>query len=276
VTEFELADAPLPPARAEKVVGLDLGLKELVVTSDGERIDPPKCYRCQERKLARAQRAFARKKRGSQNRTKARLRVARIHQKIKNQRQDFLHKLTTRLVRKHEGLCIEDFCLKGLARTKRAKSVLDASWGELRRMLAYKCLWSYKHLVVIDRWFPSSKTCTHCGSVNQYLTLADRTWVCVCGEAVDRDLNAAQNIRLQGLLMMDAVGHTESQKRLRRSRKTCCSGGLAPLNQESHGFIRGSVKDGTLPIAERVWVFIYTWCDPCSFAATRSGSTNGR
>lgn len=202
-------------------MGLDLGLKELVVTSNGERINPPQYYRRQARKLARAQRTLSRKQRGSQNRTKARRHVARLHQKIKNQRQDFLHQLTTSLVREHDGLCIEDLCVKGLAKTKLAKSVLDAGWGQLRRMLEYKCRWSYKHLAVIDRWFPSSKTCAHCGAIHAHLTLADRTWICLCGEIIDRDLNAAQNIRLQGLMMMDAVGHTESEN--------ACGGAVRPV-----------------------------------------------
>lgn len=210
-TEFELPDAPLPPANPERVVGLDLGLKDLVVTSQGERVAPPKHFRCQERKLARAQRSLSRKRKGSRNRSKARLKVARIHPKIANQRRDHLHKLTTSLVDTHDGICIEDLNVRGLAKTKLAKSVLDAGWGELRRQLDYKCLWNYKHLTAIDRWFPSSKLCHHCGTIHETLSLSDRVWVCAgCGARLDRDLNAAQNIRLQGLLMLDAEGHSES------------------------------------------------------------------
>lgn len=209
--EFELPDAPLPPADPERVVGLDLGLKDLAVTSEGERVAPPKPYRRQAHKLARAQRARSRKRRGSRNRGKARVKVARIHQKIRNQRRDHLHKLTTLLVDTHDGVCIEDLNVQGLAKTKLAKSVLDAGWGELRQMLYYKCRWKRKPLAIIDRWFPSSKQCHACGTIHEELTLADRSWVCAgCGTVVDRDLNAARNIRLQGLLHMDTVGHTAS------------------------------------------------------------------
>ena len=212
-TAFELPDGSLSPVDSERVVGLDLGLKELVVTSEGERVAPPKHYRRQERKLARAQRSLCRKRKGSHNRTKARLKVARIHQKIGNQRRDHLHKLTTSLVDAYEGVCIEDLHVRGLAKTKLAKSILDAGWGELRRMLDYKCRWKRKRLAVIDRWFPSSKLCHHCGTIHDKLTLSDRMWTCTgCGAVLDRDLNAAHNIRLQGLLIMDAEGHSESAR----------------------------------------------------------------
>uniref|UniRef100_A0A6H1ZHS3 Putative transposase n=1 Tax=viral metagenome TaxID=1070528 RepID=A0A6H1ZHS3_9ZZZZ len=210
VTEFELPDVSLPLVNPEKVVGLDLGLKDLVVTSEGERVAPPRHFRHQESKLAHAQRSLSRKGRGSNNRAKAKIKVARLHQKVSNQRRDHLHKLTTRLVGTHDGICIEDLCVKGLARTKLAKSVLDAGWGELRRQLDYKCLWNYKQLSVIDRWFPSSKLCRFCGTIHDHLKLSDREWVCECGAVHDRDFSAAHNIRLQGLRTMDAVGHTES------------------------------------------------------------------
>ena len=112
---------------------------------------------------------------------------------------DFLHKITTDLVRNQEGICIEDLSVKGLAKTKLAKSVLDAGLGEFRRQLEYKAIWNRRHLIVLDRWYPSSKTCHACGATNADLLLADRSWTCICGVRQDRDLNAALNLRSEGM-----------------------------------------------------------------------------
>ncbi len=229
--EFEMPDVPLQPARADNVIGIDLGLKDFAVLSNGERIAPPKYYRAAQKKLRRAQRKVSRRQLGSKNRDKAKRQVAVIHRAIANKRQDFLHKLTTSLVREYDGLCIEDLSLKGMARTKLSKSVLDAGLGEFRRQLEYKSVWSRKHLSVIDRWFPSSKLHS-CGLVNDALTLKDREWLCGCGETVDRDLNAALNIRTEGLKMMVAAGHVETEN--------ACGGDVRhpwvqlPMKQESH------------------------------------------
>jgi putative transposase len=139
------------------------------------------------------------RERGSKRNQKAKKRLARVHRKVANQRKDFLHKTTTKLVQKYEGFCIEDLCVKGLARTKLAKSIMDAAFGEFRRQLEYKSIWYRRHFSVIDRWFPSSKLCMKCGTINKDLKLSDREWVCSCGEVHDRDLNAARNIRVEGL-----------------------------------------------------------------------------
>lgn len=208
--EFEMPDVALAPVDESEVVGIDLGLKDFAVLSDGEKIPAPKFFRKGQKKLRRAQRALSRRQQGSNRRVKAKLKVARIYQKIANQRGDFIHKLTTDLVLNHDGLCIEDLSLKGMARTKLSKSVMDASMGEFRRQLEYKCLWNRKHLAVIDRWFPSSRMCFDCKAVNAELTLADRTWLCGCGAVHDRDLNAANNIRDEGLRIL-AAGHAESR-----------------------------------------------------------------
>ena len=123
--------------------------------------------------------------------------------------EGFSAQVDHRLVVKYEGICIEDLSIKGLARTKLAKSVTDASFGEFRRQLEYKTVWNRRQLAVIDRWYPSSKTCHVCGAVNAALTLADRNWTCVCGAQLDRDLNAPMNIRTEGLKLM-AAGHADS------------------------------------------------------------------
>jgi putative transposase len=141
---------------------------------------------------------------------KAQQRASRVQAKTANRRNDFIHKITTDLVRNYDGICLEDLSIKGLAKTKLAKSMLDASFGEFRRELEYKSIWNRRHLAVIDRWYPSSKTCHACGAVNAELTLADRSWVCICGLLHDRDLNAALNIRAEGLKLIPHGGDAES------------------------------------------------------------------
>lgn len=210
VVEFEMPDVALPTPDPAKVVGVDLGLKDFAVLSDGERVPVPKFYRQGQRKLRKAQRILSRRQPGSNRRAKAKAKVARLHQKVANQRGDFLHKLTTRLTNDHGGVCIEDLSLKGLVRTKLSKSFADASMGEFRRQLEYKCLWNRKPLAVIDRFFPSSRLCRGCGAINAALTLSDRRWICDCGMVHDRDLSAAVNIRDEGLRIL-AAGHADKQ-----------------------------------------------------------------
>jgi putative transposase len=208
--EFDMPDTPLEPINEDHVIGFDAGLKDFAVFSDGERVATPKFYRRGQKKLRRAQRQLSRRKKGSKNRERAKRRVAKVHRKIAHQRQDFLHKLSTRVVAANDGVCIENLNLKGMAKTKLAKSVLDASHGEFRRQLEYKCLWNRKHLSVVSRWCPSSKLCRHCGTINADLKLSDRVWTCACGVDHDRDLNAAENIVVEGLNLMVAAGQTET------------------------------------------------------------------
>jgi putative transposase len=209
VTEFEMLDTPVPTVNPAQVIGIDLGLKDFAVLSNSERISAPKFYRKRERKLRRAQRVLSRRQKGSARRLKAKRAVSRVQAKTANQRKDFLHKLTTNLVVKYGGICIEDLSVKGLAKTKLAKSMLDAALGEFRRQLEYKAIWNRRHIAVIDRWYPSSKTCYECGGINDALTLADREWDCLgCGAHLDRDFNAALNIRSEGLKIL-AAGHAE-------------------------------------------------------------------
>lgn len=207
---FEVPDTSLPEPAADTTVGVDLGLKDFAVLSTGERIAAPKFFRRSERVLKRAQRRMCHRQKGSNRRNKAKIRVARVHNKIRNQRRDFLHKLTTRLVRRFSGVCLEDLSLKGLAKTKLAKSFLDAAHNEFRRQVEYKAVWNRKHSAVIDRFYPSSKLHAACGELNTDLTLSDRTWVCGCGAVLDRDMNAACNIRDEGLRLL-AVGYTDSR-----------------------------------------------------------------
>ncbi|MEU1180520.1 RNA-guided endonuclease TnpB family protein [Streptomyces sp. NPDC005820] len=181
-------------------VGLDAGITSLVTLSTGEKVVNPRHERGDRVRLAKAQRELSRKANGSKNRQKARVKVARVHARIADRRRDFLHKLTTRLVRENQTVVIEDLSVRNLLKNGRlARAISDASWTELRSMLEYKCAWYGRELVVIDRWFPSSKLCGACGTVREKLPLNAREWTCECGAVHDRDTNAARNTLAAGL-----------------------------------------------------------------------------
>jgi putative transposase len=185
----------------DKAIGIDAGITSLICTSDGEKIANPKHFKRLRYKLRRATKALSGKVKGSNNREKARREVARIHAKIADARTDFLHKLTTRLVRENQTIAVEDLAVKTMLKNRKlAQAIADASWAELVRQLEYKCQWYGRTLVKIDRWFPSSKRCGHCGHVVDKLPLDVREWDCPeCGTHHDRDINAAQNILAAGL-----------------------------------------------------------------------------
>ncbi|MEV0622769.1 RNA-guided endonuclease TnpB family protein [Nonomuraea sp. NPDC050404] len=191
----------LPPAPVD--VGIDAGLTHLLTLSSGEKIAGPRHERAGRRKLARAQRALSRTAKGSANRAKARLKVARAHARIADRRRDFLHKVTTRLVRENQTLAIEDLTVRNLVKNHAlARAISDASWRELRSMLEYKAAWYGRTLVTVDRWFPSSKLCSArgCGHMHGSMPLNVRQWRCPsCGTVHDRDVNAAKNILAAGL-----------------------------------------------------------------------------
>jgi putative transposase len=208
--EFDMPDVAIPMPSIDQTVGIDVGLIDYVTFSDGtDPIPAPKFYRKRERKTRRAQRKASRCQKHSRRRAKAKHNVAAIHQKTTAQRGDFQHKLSTRIVNNDAAVFTEDLSLKGLARTKLAKSFADAGLGEFKRQLNYKCLWNRRHFIMIDRFFPSSKMCHFCGAINDLLTLSDRHWVCGCGAVHDRDLNAAINVRDEGHRKL-AAGHAES------------------------------------------------------------------
>jgi putative transposase len=195
----ETAD-PEPEPSTGRSVGIDLGVKDFAVASGGERIANPRHRERKARNLARYQRRMARCQKGSANRRKARQKVARAHRKIRNARADFLHKTSTRIVRGNDVIAIEDLNVTGMVKNRTlAKRISDAAWGEFRRMLEYKAERAGRTLVVVDRWFPSSKTCSHCGHLLDGLDLSIRAWRCpTCRTRHDRDINAAENILAAG------------------------------------------------------------------------------
>ncbi|HEV8192697.1 MAG TPA: RNA-guided endonuclease TnpB family protein [Ktedonobacterales bacterium] len=195
-------------------VGVDVGLKDLALLSSGEQVANPKHLRQSERKLAHAQRNLARRKLGSKNRDKARLKLARLHAKIADQRFDGLHKLTTRLMRENQVVCVESLAVKHMVRTPTlAKSISDVGWGELVRRLEYKAHWYGRTLVRIDCWYPSSRRCHACGYIYDALTLDVRQWTCPnCGVRHDRDINAAKNLLAVGRAV-SACGETARPRR---------------------------------------------------------------
>lgn len=190
-------ERPIPEKRTGEPMGIDLGIKTFATLSDGTTIPHPTPLKAGLRKLRRLDKEVARKQKGSANRRKAAMRRARHYARVANIRRDALHKATTELARTKSVIVVENLCVDGMKRNRSlARSISDAGWGEFRRQLEYKSEWYGSTLVVVDRFFPSSKTCSECGWVKADLTLADRTFRCEdCGIVLDRDLNAAINLR---------------------------------------------------------------------------------
>lgn len=204
----EIADEPMPENENITPIGIDVGSKHWAVASNGEVLDRPKSIPRLERRLNRAQRSLSRKKKASRNRQKARIRVARLHQRIRNVKRDAVHKFTSRIAKNHGVVCCENLCVKGMGKSVKSirKAVHNSCMGELRMMLSYKAV----HYVEIDRFYPSSKRCSKCGNVKAELGLSERTYRCeACGNVLDRDLNAALNIRDEGFRIF-TEGHSES------------------------------------------------------------------
>ncbi|MFJ9443593.1 RNA-guided endonuclease InsQ/TnpB family protein [Kitasatospora sp. NPDC101235] len=219
----------MPDAPGGSAVGIDAGVTSLVTLSTGEKITNPRHERKDRERLARAQRNLARKVKGEgANRTKARIKVGRVHARIADRRRDFLHKLTTRLVRDNQVVVIEDLTVRNMLRNRRlSRAIADASWSEMRSMLEYKCEWYGRDLVVVDRWFPSSKLCSTCGTLRSRMPLNVREWTCDCGTTHDRDVNAAKNILAAGLAV------------------AACGDGVRPQRSTPGG--RSSVKQEVVP-----------------------------
>lgn len=199
LVEHEADIEPVAPT-AETVLGLDYSSKSLFVDSQENNADYPKFYRQSETKLKKAQRKLSKRQKGSKNRDKQRRKVAKLHEKVANQRKDFLHKLSRQIANAYTAVAIEDLNMRGMAQSLNlAKSTNDNGFGMFKTFLAYKLTERGKQLVIIDKWFPSSKKCRFCNNENKELTLSDRTWTCkYCETELDRDINAAINIKNEG------------------------------------------------------------------------------
>jgi len=189
-----------------EILGIDVGIKDLMIRSDGVKVPNNKHLKKSEKKLAREQRKLSRRKKGSNNWKKQKRKVALVYEKVSNQRKDAIHKATTQAVRESQAIAVEDLNVKGMVKNHHlAKAVSDASMSEIHRQLQYKCDWYGRDFVKVDRWFPSSKTCGNCGCVFDDLTLSMREWTCPeCGAHHDRDLNAAMNIAREGLRLIES------------------------------------------------------------------------
>ena len=205
--EFTPRTLPITP----KTVGIDLGLTDLFITHDGQKSGNPRHLKRYEAKLAYLQRRLAKKKKGSNNRNKLRQKVARLHARIADCRRDAIHKATRTLINENQVICVESLNITGMIKNRSlAKAISDAGWGEFVRQLEYKALWAGRQLVQVSQWLPSSKMCHSCGHKVERLPLSQRHWHCeCCGQTIDRDINAAKNIRTAGLAGV-ACGATES------------------------------------------------------------------
>jgi len=207
---------PLP--ETDKTVGVDLGITDLVVTSDGFKSGNPRDLEEDLYRLRKAQRRLSHKEKGSQNWKKQKHRVARLHAKVADKRNDFLHKLSRKLVDENQTICLETLNVKGMQQNRSlSRSIADTGWSTLVRYIAYKAEWAGRTVVKIDRWFPSTKRCSTCGHVGETKPLSVRRWQCEeCGESHDRDVNAAKNIRTVGLAgaadaANDSGGHSKTR-----------------------------------------------------------------
>ncbi|WP_354642891.1 RNA-guided endonuclease InsQ/TnpB family protein [Kitasatospora camelliae] len=230
-------DRPAPMPATDAAVGIDVGITSLLalsrpipgLTDEQGKISNPKHEQKDRARLAKAQRNLSRKAKGEgRNRAKARLKVGRAHARIADRRTDFLHKVTTALVRENQTIVIEDLAVRNMLKNRTlARAIADASWSELRSMLDYKAAWYGRDLVVIDRWFPSSKLCSACGTLRGKMPLNVREWTCDCGTTHDRDVNAARNILAAGLAV------------------AACGDGVRPQRSTPGG--RSSVKQEVVP-----------------------------
>ncbi|MFC7265228.1 RNA-guided endonuclease InsQ/TnpB family protein [Streptomyces lutosisoli] len=222
------ADATRMPD-TDQMVGIDLGLTHFAVLSDGRVIDSPRFLRRAEKKLKRAQRELSRKQKGSKNREKARLKVARAYAKVADARREFHHQLSTKLIRDNQAIGVEDLAVRGLARTRLAKSVHDAGWAQFVHMLEYKAARYGRTLVKIGRFTPTSQVCSECGAKDGPKPLHIRTWTCAaCGAVHDRDHNAAKNVKTAAGLAVAACGAQVRPGRVLAQRDEAGSHGFSP------------------------------------------------
>ena len=197
--------------KSQNTVGIDLGIKDFIITSNGEIFENKHFKKSLTDRLKNLQRQLSKKQKGSNNRNKARIKIAKLNKRINDKKTYYLHEVSNVLINENKVICMEDLNVKGMVKNhKLAESISQMNFGEFRRMLEYKANWYDRDIVFVDRFYPSSKTCNHCGYINKNLKLSDRQWVCpVCGEVIDRDYNAACNIKDEGIRILVGSGTTE-------------------------------------------------------------------
>jgi len=200
-----------PKEKNDNKIGLDLGIKDFLIADNGIKVDNPKYLKKSLKRLKYSQRQLSKKTKGSKNRNKQRINISKIYEKVTNKRNDFLHKLSSKIVNENQVICLEDLSVKNMVKNhKLAQSISDVSWSKFIDMLKYKSEWNDRQLVQINRFYPSSKSCSECHYINEGLTLKDREWNCPsCNTHHDRDINAAINILKQGINILSGSG-TES------------------------------------------------------------------
>jgi putative transposase len=220
-------------------VGIDLGLTDLAVLSNGKKYENIRNTKKYERKLTYEQRQLSKKVKGSASRQRQKIKVAKVHEKITNSRIDHIHKITTAIVRENQTICVESLSVSNMMKNHcLSKGIADVAWGELLRQLKYKSEWNGRQFLTVDKFFPSSKTCNHCKFINQGLILADRTWTCPkCGSELDRDLNASRNVLEQGLNDFHSGCGTQSEPKQKR-------GEALPLGESTNHETQGSLVLG--------------------------------
>ena len=189
---------------SHNIIGIDLGIKDFIVTSDGEVFENLHFNKNKSNKIKRLQKQLSRKQNGSNNRNKSRIKLAKVYKRITDKKQYYLHQISNYLIDENQVICMEDLNVNGMLRNhKLAESIQELNFGEFKRMLEYKANWYGRKLIFVDRFYPSSKTCNHCGYVNKKLKLSDRQWICPdCGKIIERDYNAALNIRDEGIRLI--------------------------------------------------------------------------
>lgn len=190
--------------KSNYIVGIDLGIKDFVITSDGEVFDNLHFKKNVSKKLVRLQKQLSRKQKGSNNRNKARIKLAKAYKKISDKKEYYLHQVSNYLIDENQVICMEDLNVKGMLLNHcLAESIQEMNFGEFRKMLEYKAKWYDRKIAFVDRFYPSSKTCNHCGYINKKLKLSDRQWICPdCGKIIERDYNAALNIKDEGIRLI--------------------------------------------------------------------------
>lgn len=228
-----------------EVIGIDLGIKDLVIDSNGNKYENPKYQTKVEKKIKYLKKLYSKKTKGSKNQEKTRLKLATAYEKLSNKRKDNLHKITTKLIRENDVICIENLNVKGMTKNRHlAKAIQDASFGTLVSMLKYKAQWHNRKIIEIGRFYPSSKLCSYCGHKMQYMGLEIREWSCPnCCEHHDRDVNAAINIKNEGLRILDSVGQELPDSKLVKNppmdERLLDLKSSGSVKQESHPSVAG-------------------------------------